>query len=115
MITKTRVVGDVHIIELAGRFEASTISSVAPWLEQVTSTPAARVLVNLAQTIFIDSTALALLVQSLKRVQQSGGELALCGMSRPVFMIFELTRLDKAFAIFVDEDHALQSLASMSR
>jgi anti-sigma B factor antagonist len=31
-------------------------------------------------------------------------------MRRPVYMIFELTRLDKAFNIFVDETHALQSL-----
>jgi hypothetical protein len=29
-------------------------------------------------------------------------------------MIFELTRLDKAFHIFVDEDHALQAITATS-
>jgi anti-sigma B factor antagonist len=111
MEMKTRVAGDVNIIELSGRFDTGTASPVAAWLERVTSIPQARVLVNLTNTTFVDSTALATLVQALKRCQQMSGDLALCGMRRPVYMIFELTRLDKAFNIFVDEDHALQSFS----
>ncbi|RMD76093.1 MAG: anti-sigma factor antagonist, partial [Chloroflexi bacterium] len=44
------------------------------------------------------------------RCQQVQGEFALCGLRRPVLMIFELTRLDKAFNIFVDAEHALNVL-----
>jgi anti-sigma B factor antagonist len=110
MEMKTRAIDAIQVVEIAGRFDTSSVSPVAGWLERVTSTPGARVLVNLADTTFVDSTALATLVQALKRCQQYGGELALCSMRRPVYMIFELTRLDKAFNIFVDETHALQSL-----
>jgi anti-sigma B factor antagonist len=112
MEMKTRVTGDVNVLELAGRFDTNTVPPVAAWLEQVTSTPGARVLVNLANTTFVDSTALATLVQALKRCQQVKGDLYLCGMRRPVYMIFELTRLDKAFNIFVDEEHAIKALTS---
>lgn len=112
MEMKTRVTGDVNVLELAGRFDTNTVPPVAAWLDQVTSSPGARVLVNLANTTFVDSTALATLVQALKRCQQVKGDLYLCGMRRPVYMIFELTRLDKAFNIFVDEEHAIKALTS---
>lgn len=112
MEMKTRVMGDVNIVELSGRFDTNTVPPVAAWLDQVTASPGARVLVNLTSTTFVDSTALATLVQALKRCQQVQGELYLCGMRRPVFMIFELTRLDKAFNIFVDEEHAIKAFAN---
>jgi anti-sigma B factor antagonist len=111
MEMNTRQLNNVSIIDLTGRLDASTVPPVASWLEQATSTPNARVLVNLENTSFIDSTALAALVQALKRCQQVQGELFLCGLRRPVYMIFELTRLDKAFNIFVDEEHALKAFA----
>lgn len=109
MEMKTRVSGDINVLELAGRFDTNTVPPVAAWLDQVTSSPGARILVNLANTTFVDSTALATLVQALKRCQQVKGDLYLCGMRRPVYMIFELTRLDKAFNIFVDEEHAIKA------
>jgi anti-sigma B factor antagonist len=112
MEMKTRLTEDVNVVELAGRFDTNTVPPVAAWLDQVTSTPGARVLVNLASTTFVDSTALATLVQALKRCQQVQGDLYLCGMRRPVYMIFELTRLDKAFNIFVDEEHALKAFTN---
>jgi len=112
MDMKTRVTGEVNVVELSGRFDTNTVPPVAAWLEQVTSTPGARVLVNLASTTFVDSTALAILVQALKRCQQLQGDLFLCGLRRPVYVIFELTRLDKAFNIFVDEEHALRAFSN---
>lgn len=112
MDMKTRTAGDVQVVDLAGRFDTNTVPPVSAWLEQVTSIPGARVLVNLSNTTFVDSTALATLVQALKRCQQVKGDLFLCGMKRPVYMIFELTRLDKAFNIFVDEEHAIRAFVN---
>lgn len=108
----TRLMGNVNVLDLTGRFDTNTVPPVAAWLDQVTSTPNTRVLVNLANTTFVDSTALATLVQALKRCQQVKGDLFLCGMRRPVYMIFELTRLDKAFSIFVDEEHAMKAFTN---
>lgn len=112
MKMKTRVADDINVLELTGRFDTNTVPPVAAWFDQVTSIPGARVLVNLANTTFVDSTALATLVQALKRCQQVKGDLYLCAMRRPVYMIFELTRLDKAFNIFVDEEHAIKAFVN---
>ncbi len=107
MEMKPRTDGKVAIVALEGRFDANTAPAVQRWLEQATAVPGARVLVDLTETTFVDSTALATLVSAMKRCQQSQGEFALCGLRRPVLMIFELTRLDKVFTIFVDAEHAL--------
>ncbi len=109
MNIETRFSGDIAILDLSGRFDKHTAPTVAASLEKVTSRNPANVVVNLTGIGFVDSTALATLVQGLKRCQRSHGELHLCGLQRQVHMIFELTRLDKAFNIFVDEDHAIQA------
>jgi anti-sigma B factor antagonist len=111
MDMQVRVAGSVHILDISGRFDTNTVPPVAAWLNQMTANPGAQVLVNLAGNTFIDSSALATLVQALKRCQQVQGELYVCGMRRPIYMIFELTRLDKAFTIFVDEEHALKAFS----
>jgi anti-sigma B factor antagonist len=106
----TRSNGNVIVLALSGRFDKYSAPPVAEWIEQAAAMSHTHIIVNLADVPFIDSTGLATLVQGLKRCQQRRGELSLCGLQRPVYMIFELTRLDKAFNIFVDEDHAIQAL-----
>src|ERR671929_137943 len=69
------------------------------WLEEAADKPPAHVVVNLAGVKFVDSTALAALVRSMKRCRQQGGDLHLCGLQQPVRIIFELTRLDRAIEI----------------
>ena len=63
---------------------------------------------------FVDSSALALLVKGMKHCRQGGGDLALCSLQQPVKVIFELTRLDKAFGIYSTQDEAIQALHDKS-
>lgn len=107
----TRQVGDVHIFELSGRFDNYSSPQLAERLEGATQTHPAQIIVSMAKITFVDSTGLATLVQAMKRSRQHGGDLYLSGLQRSVYMIFELTRLDKAFNIFVDEEHALQAFS----
>ena len=109
MEIKTRSADDVIIFELAGRFDNYSTPPFAEQLELAAKADPAQVVVNLGNVIFVDSTGLAALVQGMKRCRQQNGDLHLCSLQRSVFMIFELTRLDRAFHIFVDEEHALQA------
>jgi anti-sigma B factor antagonist len=104
--------GRVTILALSGRFDSFMAPRVAEQLAKLTGMPSPQVLVNLAGVEFLDSTALATLVQSMKHCRQLGGDLRLCGLRQPVRMIFELTRLDKAFEIWASEDEALRALAA---
>ncbi|MFM8321491.1 MAG: STAS domain-containing protein [Chloroflexota bacterium] len=95
------------ILELKGRFDAFEVAPVAGWIKEQLAAGKAHLVISLAGVNFIDSTALATLVQGLKHCREFGGDLHLCGMQQPVQIIFELTRLDKAFAIFNTEEEAL--------
>ena len=106
MEPKTRKIGNVTVLDLAGRFDAHTAPVAAGAIEK-SLTPPARVVVNLAGVHFLDSTALATLVQGMKRCRQAGGDLRLCQLQQSVRIIFELTRLDKAFDIHATEADAL--------
>lgn len=112
MQIKSYDAGPVTIVALSGRFDNHVAPSVAQSLEKATSATPAHVVVNLSDVHFVDSTALATLVQGLKRCRQKDGDLFLCGLQQPVYMIFELTRLDKAFAIFADENHAIRAFTT---
>lgn len=102
----------IQILELMGRFDAYTAPTARQWLEKATEEEPARIVVNLEGVQFVDSTALATLVQGMKRCRQLNGDLRLCGLQQPVRMIFELTRLDKAFEIFSGEDEAIQAFTA---
>src|SRR4029453_11936521 len=112
MNLRSHFLGTTAVLELSGRFDSYVAPRAAEWLEKATTTSPAHIVVNMAAVNFVDSTALATLVQGLNRARKRNGELYLCGLQKQVYMIFELTRLDKAFHIFVDEDHALQAFES---
>ncbi|MFZ1400162.1 MAG: STAS domain-containing protein [Candidatus Promineifilaceae bacterium] len=99
----------VTLFELNGRFDTHTVNSLRQLLEPATGQPPAQIVVDLTAVNFVDSTALAALVQGMKRSRQQGGDLRLCGLGQGVRIIFELTRLDRAFDIFAKPGAAVQS------
>ena len=109
MELKSRVSGSVAVLELTGRFDAYVAPPVDEWLERAAAADPAQVLVNLAGVTFVDSTALATLVQAMRRCRQQHGDLRLCGLQQPVRIIFDLTRLDRAFKIYPGEAEAVSS------
>lgn len=100
----------VDIVYLSGRFDAFEAPALATWLDQHSNVQ--HVVINLAGVSFIDSSGLAALVKGLKRCRQNNGDLYLCEMQQAVSIIFELTALHKAFAIFPDENAALLAFAA---
>lgn len=101
----------IPILKLQGRFDAHVAPRVAHWLQEAWAKRPARVIVNLEGVNFADSTALATLVQGMKHCRENGGDLYLCCLDQPVRIIFELTRLDRAFSIFASEQEAVDALA----
>lgn len=98
---------DVQILELSGRFDTTTANTVLERIDSMTTTPPARVVVNLEKVNFVDSTGLSTLVQGTKQSRMQNGDLYLCGLQQSVRIIFELTRLDKYFEIFLVEEDAI--------
>ncbi len=72
----------------------------------------ARIVVDLSNVKFMDSTFLGALVVSLKRVVSKGGDLRLVSCNckdNPVWIMFEATRMYKIFKVFDTVEQAVQS------
>lgn len=108
MTLTTHSVGNVSVLELSGRFDAHMAPEVIDWYGQL---PSPSVIINLANVHFIDSSALSALVGGMKRCRQRNGDLKLCGLQQPVRIIFELTRMNRAFDIFATEAEAIAAFA----
>lgn len=110
MKMKWRAIAKIAVLEPVSRFDAHEAPAVVEALEDAQKAGFKDAVVNLNQVNFMDSTALAALVQGMKRCRQAGGDLHLCCLQQPVRIIFELTRLDKAFDIYETESEALRAL-----
>ncbi len=103
---------NTSILRLSGRFDAYEAPAVRNWFGEATNSPKPQIIVNLGGVDFIDSTGLATLVQGMKHSREQNGDLHLAELQQAVRIIFELTRLDKAFSIFPSETEAIQAFSS---
>lgn len=65
--------------------------------------------VDMTEVPYMDSSGLASLIKCLLRSGQQGVSLRLCGLTRRVISVMEITRLDKAFSIFPGQQEAMQA------
>lgn len=70
---------------------------------------ARKLVVDLSECEFIDSTFLGALVVSLKKITALGGDLKLVGFQPSVHSMFELTRMYRVFEAFPSKKEAIES------
>lgn len=68
-----------------------------------------KIVVDLTECEFIDSTFLGALVVSLKKITGLGGDLRLVGFQPAVHSMFELTRMYRVFEAFKTKEDAINS------
>lgn len=68
-----------------------------------------KIIIDLSDCEFIDSTFLGALVVSLKKMTTLGGDLRLIGFQPAVHTMFELTRMYRVFESFEHKEDALES------
>lgn len=95
-----------HSISLAGRFDAHEIDGFRLAFEPLLTEPGTVVRVDLANVVFVDSSAIAELLRAQRAARESDGDLVLVNMSDPVRIILELTALEQVFTIESGENSA---------
>ena len=68
----------------------------------------ARVVLDLSQMRFIDSSGLGAMLSCLRQLSARGGDLKLCGMSKQVRALFELVRMHRIFDIYGTREEAVR-------
>ena len=69
---------------------------------------ARKFVIDFADTGYIDSSGLGVLVSLSKKIREQGGELRLSSLNEDLRTLFELTKLDTLFKIADSRDEALQ-------
>ena len=103
-----------YSISLAGRFDAHEIDGFRLAFEPLLTEPGTVVRVDLANVVFVDSSALAELLRSQRAARESDGDLVLVNMSDPVRIILELTALEQVFTIETGQDAGVGISAEIS-
>jgi len=107
-----RAVGNVVVAKpLERRLDARSAPEFKAAMARLVRDGHARIVLDLSDVEFVDSSGLGAIVSALKQVAGTG-DLVLCGTRPAVMSMFKLTRLDKVFQMFALADDAVAALAS---
>jgi anti-sigma B factor antagonist len=110
MTTSTRQVGGVTIVDISGRIQLGQESAALRDLVcDLLSKGHKKILFNLGDVNYIDSSGLGHLVSAFTSVRRQGGELKLLNLSKNVHNVMQITKLYTVFDIMDNEAVAVKS------
>src|SRR5713226_2743253 len=114
-----RQTGDVTILDLSGRLSLGEEVAFGPGsgvvlsdtMRELTKKGQKKILLNLAEVIYVDSSGVGQLVGALTTARNQGGDIKLLKPPGQVRDLLKTTRLDTVFDIQQDEAAAIQSFS----
>ena len=108
----TRQVGDVTVIDAVGRITLGEgASTFRDTIRDLAAKGNKKLLVNLGDVSYIDSSGIGEMVSGFTTVTNHGGQLKLLGLSKRVKDLLQITKLYTVFEVFEDEASAVRSFA----
>jgi anti-sigma B factor antagonist len=108
----TRQVGDVSVMDVAGRITLGEGSSaLRDALRDLVTKNQKKILLNLGEVSYIDSSGIGELVSGFTTVTNSGGQLKLLNLNKRVKDLLQITKLYTVFDVHEDEAGAIRSFA----
>jgi anti-sigma B factor antagonist len=110
-ISRETVDDEIAVVSVTGYLDFDAAPALKQRLVESIDAGCDRLVVDLAETGFIDSTAIGVLVGALKRIQESGGSLVVVCANENVQSIFELVGLDELIGLHPSRDDAISAFA----
>lgn len=109
MATEIELVEDVALVELA--YEELDANNAAAFKQDMAAVVEGhtKLVFDLARLRFVDSSGLGAFLSCLRKVNERGGDLKLCGMSKTVRAVFELVRMHRVFDIHPTRQAAVRA------
>jgi anti-sigma B factor antagonist len=106
----TRKVGDVTVVDVSGRITLGEGSSaLRDVLRDLSAQGNKKILLNLSEVSYIDSSGIGELVSGFTSVSNNGGTLKLLGLTKRVKDLLQITKLYTVFDVHEEEAHAIRS------
>jgi anti-sigma B factor antagonist len=110
MKIKLREVGEVRIIDLQGKLTFNDgDQELRDTVKRLLDGGHAKILINLKELSYVDTTGIGELVAAKKRAAAKGGDTKLMMPSKTVYNILSIVSLHLIFDIFDDEQKAVAS------
>jgi anti-sigma B factor antagonist len=87
------------VVAVAGEVDVATAPSLRARLVELIGEGKVNLAIDLEGVDFLDSTGLGVLVSTVKRVRNDGGDLTLVCTNPHILKVFEITGLTTVFAI----------------
>lgn len=99
MVVETYEKEGWFVVKLSGAFVVRNMINIRTILDEQSSVPGAKVAIDLADTTYIDSSAITLLVNSNKKIKKSQGEFIVFGANKDIKGIFSIVNLEATINI----------------
>ena len=105
-----RYAGPVTVVDLSGRITLGDGSALLrKTIRGLLADERKKILLNLADVDYIDSSGIGELVSGFTAVKNKGGDLKLLQLTKKVRDLLQITKLYTVFDIYSDENSALGS------
>jgi anti-sigma B factor antagonist len=94
---------NTHVFYPKRILSSANSSDLIAWVHDNLAQGNQRMLINLRDVLFMDSTGLASLVKAQRTVAQGGGQLALCCLGGQAQMLFEMSGMEHFFEIYANQ------------
>ena len=112
LTTTRRQSGAITIVDLSGRIDLGEASlTLRRTIRDLVDSGRTKIILNFGEVNSMDSSGVGELVGAYMPVKSRGGELKFMNPTKKVHGILQLTRLDKVFEVYMDEQIAIRSFS----
>lgn len=110
MKIETRTVGDIRILDCSGKITLGEgTMTVRNAVRDILKDNGRKIILNLADVNYIDSSGIGELVSTYTTVTNNGGQLKLLSLTKKIQELLAITKLLTVFQVFDDERAAIVS------
>ncbi len=110
MKIETRVVGDIYVLDCSGKITLGEgTMAVRNTVRDILKKNGKKIILNLSDVSYIDSSGIGELVSTYTTVTNSGGQLKLLNLTKKIQELLAITKLLTVFQVFEDEQSAVAS------
>ena len=108
MKIETRTVGEVHVLDISGKITLGEgTMAVRNTVRDLLKAGSKKIILNLAEVNYVDSSGIGELVSAYTMVTNQGGKLILVSLHQKIRELLQITKLMTVFQVYDDEKEAL--------
>jgi anti-sigma B factor antagonist len=108
----SRIIGDIHFLDCSGKITLGEgTMSVRTTVRDILEGGGKKIVLNLADITYIDSSGVGELVSTYTTAAMHGGQLKLLNLTKKIHEVLEITKLLTVFDVYDNEQATVASFA----